>query len=565
MPSMVFPGCATLPVLMSGAGPDLHNQATIVAGAGTGDSSAETQPAFHAQLLAGSGPGLSSEIRSLLRARLRAISLIILLALAAFAIRSWLLPEVVIPRTLQTIVLGLLAAVTVILYSRRDLDLRQLRFLEVFVVLLITLYLALATLWQIEELGERYGLFSDDSMAQPLELLFSALAGTVFPFVWLLMLYGMLIPNTWKRAAAVMAPVAIAPFAIRALARVLHPELGSVVSLEQFTYVLGAIAVGYASGVYGTHIINTLRVEAFEARKMGQYRLVEKIGEGGMGEVWRAKHRMLARPAAIKLIRPDMLGTADPGLREMILHRFEREAQATAALTSPHSIMLYDFGISEDQIFYYVMEFLEGLDLESLVEQFGPVPPARAISLLMQACESLSDAHQQGLIHRDIKPTNIFVCRMGRRFDFVKVLDFGLVKSRESEQRSVQLTQAGAATGTPAFMSPEQAVSGEVDARTDLYALGCIGYWLLTGHLVFQGDSVMATLIDHVKTTPPRPSSRINLPIPEDLEGVIMLCLEKEPEKRPQSADQLADMLAGCADAGKWDSKIAARWWSNHT
>jgi serine/threonine-protein kinase len=309
-------------------------------------------------------------------------------------------------------------------------------------------------------------------------------------------------------------------------------------------------------------VISNLTVRAYEARQLGQYRLVEEVGIGGMGEVWKAKHRMLVRPAAIKLIRPEMLGSSDPKMADTMLRRFEREAQATATLTSPHSVAIYDFGISDQGVFYYVMELLDGMDLYTIVSKFGPLPSSRVIELLRQACDSLADAHHRGLIHRDVKPGNLFACRMGRTLDFVKVLDFGLVKeSARIESGDPGLTQLGTTTGTPGFMAPEQALGQTVDARSDLYSLGCVGYWLLTAQFVFDQTNNTAMILDHVKTSPLPPSQRSDREVPEDLERVIMRCLEKEPDKRPRTAVELLEMLEDCQDAGKWGQQEAKDWW----
>ena len=314
----------------------------------------------------------------------------------------------------------------------------------------------------------------------------------------------------------------------------------------------------------GARAIYGLSADVAKAREMGSYRLVERLGQGGMGEVWRAKHRMLARPAAIKLIRPEALEGGGEH-RDIALTRFTQEAHATASMRSPHTIELYDFGVSAEGTFYYVMELLDGFDLETLVQKFGPVPAARAVHLVRQVCHSLAEAHEHGLIHRDIKPANIYVCRYGRDLDFVKVLDFGLVKlgrDVDGDETHRQLTAAHVITGTPGYMAPEQALGGtESDARTDLYAVGCVAFWLLTGRPVFEGSTVMETVTQHARDEPPPPSSCTELPIPPALDAVILRCLAKRPEDRPQSADELAHTLADTCDVHTWTEARARDWW----
>jgi serine/threonine-protein kinase len=284
-----------------------------------------------------------------------------------------------------------------------------------------------------------------------------------------------------------------------------------------------------------------------------------------MGEVWRAQHRMLARPAAIKLIRPEVLGAHDPATRELLLKRFEREAQATALMCSPHTLALYDFGVADDGTFYYVSELLEGFDLDQLVRRFGPVPAERAVHFLRQMCASLAEAHEAGLIHRDIKPANVYACRYGREVDFIKVLDFGLVKRRSTEAGAGELTVDEGPSGTPAFMAPEQALGeGRVDARSDLYAVGGVAYWLLTGTLVFKGASPMETIVMQVHRVPEPPSHRTELAIAPELESIVLDCLAKDPGDRPQTADQLAARLAAVPLAPEWTDSRAREWWARH-
>jgi len=315
--------------------------------------------------------------------------------------------------------------------------------------------------------------------------------------------------------------------------------------------------------IVGSRVLYGLTRELSDARRMGSYQLEEKLGHGGMGEVWKARHRLLARPAAIKLIRPDAHGSPDSEVARTALVRFEREAQATAMLGSPHTIEIYDFGVTEDHSFYYVMELLDGLDLRTLIERHGPVPPNRAVHFLAQACHSLADAHESGLIHRDVKPANIFACRRGREEDFVKVLDFGLVKHADSKV-DVQLTTVGTTTGTPAFMAPEAVYEADrMDARSDLYALGCVGFWLLTGRLVFERDTPIQTLLSHINDTPVAPSKRAKQPIPEELDRAILDCLEKDPAKRPASAEVLGKRLERCLGGmDPWTVDEARAWWT---
>jgi hypothetical protein len=315
----------------------------------------------------------------------------------------------------------------------------------------------------------------------------------------------------------------------------------------------------------GSRIVYRLGAAVREAREMGSYRLIQRLGAGGMGEVWRAQHRMLARPAAIKLIRPEILGARDPGTRDLLLRRFEREAQATALMCSPHTLALYDFGVADDGTFYYVSELLDGFDLDQLVRRFGPVPAERAVHFLRQICASLAEAHEAGLIHRDIKPANVYACRYGREVDFIKVLDFGLVKRRPPETDAGEHTAEEGPSGTPTFMSPEQALGeGRVDARSDLYAVGGVAYWLLTGTVVFKGATVMETIVMQVHRKPEPPSHRTELDIPPELESIVLDCLAKDPGDRPQTADQLAARLAAVPLAREWTESRAREWWERH-
>ena len=334
------------------------------------------------------------------------------------------------------------------------------------------------------------------------------------------------------------------------------PPLGLLVWTYLPNYVCAALAVLPAT------IIVRLRRDAERARRMGSYVLVERIGLGGMGEVWKAEHRLLARPAAIKLIRGQgMTETFDPVAEE----RFRREADAAATLRSPHTIQLYDFGISRDGRLYYVMELLEGIDLETLVTRFGPQPPGRVVHLLRQACQSLAEAHAAGLVHRDIKPANLHLGRMALEYDFVKVLDFGLVKGEYRWDRDdIRITMPELTAGTPAYMAPELASGDPVDGRVDLYALGCVAYYLLTGTMVFRAETPVQLILQHLRSEPEPPSFRLGRALPAELEHVVLRCLAKDPACRPATAQELEDALR-LVDAGEWNQELARVWWeTNH-
>ncbi|HWP36917.1 MAG TPA: serine/threonine-protein kinase [Gemmatimonadales bacterium] len=339
--------------------------------------------------------------------------------------------------------------------------------------------------------------------------------------------------------------------------------------LDFFHYFFGFIfpyVIIVFMAYVASRVVFGLGRKVSEARDLGSYRLIERLGSGGMGEVWRAEHRLLARPAAVKLIRPDAFGHGSPDQRHVMLQRFEREARATATMRCPHTVELYDFGVAEDGTFYYVMELLDGFDLDTLVTRFGPVQAPRAVHFLRQVCHSLGEAHERGLIHRDIKPANVYVCRLGREADWIKVLDFGMVKTRrDGGAADVKLTAENVVGGTPAFMAPEQ-VLGEspIDGRTDIYATGCLAYWLLTGQLVFQGKTPLETMVQHVQAKPVPPSKRSELEIPPALEETVLACLAKDPDRRPQTADELSERLRAALSDPGWTREQAARWWDRH-
>jgi serine/threonine-protein kinase len=324
------------------------------------------------------------------------------------------------------------------------------------------------------------------------------------------------------------------------------------------------ILVGAA--VVITHVVTKLGQQVTKAREMGSYQLGELLGRGGMGEVYKATHRMLARPAAIKLIRTETLGAVDEEAAKLAITRFRREAEAAANLRSEHTVELYDFGVTDDGTLYLVMEFLNGMDLETLVRETGALSAGRVIHILRQVCDSLEEAHALGLVHRDIKPANIHLGQVGLRHDFVKVLDFGLVKevSKVSDVESSLATIPGQmALGTPAYMAPEMALGEPVDGRADIYALGCVAYYLITGQLVFQADKAFQMIAKHLQAEPIPPSHRTDQPVSPELESLILRCLAKDAKDRPQSAAQLAQAL-DWIPTDAWGEEEAKQWWAAH-
>jgi serine/threonine-protein kinase len=382
--------------------------------------------------------------------------------------------------------------------------------------------------------------------------------------IWMLF-YAIVVPAPPGRALLALIASASAPPLL--IASTLHRAglwphwtSGMFFFMHVFPYML---CVGMAW--LGARVVFRLGADVSRARAIGSYVLVERLGEGGMGEVWRATHQLLAREAAIKFIHPESIAGSNPEQTQKLLRRFQLEAQATASLSSVHTIDLFDFGVTEDGRFYYVMELLDGMDAEQLVTRFGPLPAARAVHLLRQVCESLDEAHAMGLIHRDLKPANLYVCRSGRRFDFVKVLDFGLVAhSVAPAPANTKLTLPEQAVGTPEFMPPEAALGREIDGRADLYGLGCCAYWMLTGRPVFEGASLYDLISKHLNATPEPPSRHAPQPVPSELDALILQCLEKDPARRPADARALERQLADIAQRIPWSDDLAEAWWSAH-
>ena len=313
--------------------------------------------------------------------------------------------------------------------------------------------------------------------------------------------------------------------------------------------------VSIALSIVGSRVIFGLRTEAERGRRLGQYTLENRIGAGGMGVVYRASHAMLRRPTAIKLLPPDRAG-------EVNLARFEREVQITAQLSHPHTVAIYDYGRTPDGVFYYAMEYLDGINLEELVREDGPQPPGRVIRILDQVCGALAEAHDRGLVHRDIKPANIILSERGGEPDFATVVDFGLVKPLAAADIPSSVSQANVLTGTPLYMSPESMLTpGAGDPRSDLYALGAVAYYLLSGRPVFEAASVVEVIDRHLHAEPVPPSVRLGRAIPYELEALVMQCLRKPAEERPESARALRHALRRCRLVPAWTTDDAAAWW----
>jgi len=361
----------------------------------------------------------------------------------------------------------------------------------------------------------------------------------------------------WKMLAAGFVAAAMDPLGmvIWKAAGVFHFGAMSDLLLMHYPNLL---MLGMA--VVISRVVTGLGQQVSRERELGSYRLGELLGSGGMGEVYRATHRMLARPAAIKLIRPEVLASSDDAAAQLAMTRFKREAEAAARLRSPHTVELYDFGVAEDGTLYAVMELLEGMTLQELVREHGPLPAARVVHIVRQVCDSLEEAHASGLVHRDIKPANIHLGQLGLRHDFVKVLDFGLVKS-VIEREPGLATEIGLTPGTPAYMAPEATGAERVDARADIYAVGCVAYHLLTGRLVFEGSSGLQVMARHLQEAPVPPSRRTEQLVPTELDQLILACLAKEPADRPQTATAVAAALEAI-QAGSWNSQDATEWWS---
>jgi eukaryotic-like serine/threonine-protein kinase len=450
---------------------------------------------------------------------------------------------------------GLVVAALALLLGRRQLAVPALRAVELAAYGAMTVFLAH---WQYRD----FLAAADHPLAagEYHDVLYRSVAYTnSLNWFFFILLYGLTVPNTWRRCAAVVAVDVVAPLAVHVAVVPWDAEGGRLlVKCLVGTAVTTSLAAGIA--VFGSFKIGTLQQEVRAARQqlreLGQYRLTRRLGGGGMGEVYLAEHRLLKRPCAVKFLRSDL--AAGPGLRA----RFRREVEVMARLTHPNTVEVYDYGQTEDGTFYYVMEYLPGLDLHEVVQRAGPLEPGRAVHVLRQVCAALREAHTLGLVHRDVKPRNIVLTQRGGHHDVVKLLDFGLVRLCNPGAGDGLLTQTGVILGTPGYMSPEQA-AGEttLDARSDVYSVGAVGYFLLAGRAPFVGKSLAKVIAAQVAEAPP-PLAELCPDVPADLAAVVGRCLAHEPAERYADAGELERALAGCACAGAWTAERAAAWWS---
>ncbi len=488
------------------------------------------------------------------RARLRAAAGFLVGTLAGlWAWRAFASHNGAVLLALHAAIVAGLAVCWLILRSGHSLSDRGVRGLELAVFGLAALYLS----------AHQYDLMvrAADSAGQEAQVV-AAVKTTLIGTILLTFAYCMMIPNTWRESALVATAIVSVPAATELLLLIQHPQVVKTswdfASKTRVGEDLALMLVAAVLSVYGTHVINTLRLEAQVARQLNQYRLGRRLGSGGMGEVYLAEHQHLKRPCALKLIRP--ASAANP----QTLLRFEREVRATAGLSHPNTVEIYDYGQTGDGTFFYVMEYLRGLSLDELVRRHGPMPPGRVIWLLKQVCGALAEAHSAGLIHRDVKPANIYACFRGGRHDVAKLLDFGLVKAAEFVSAVAgpgEVSGVLMVRGTPLYMAPEQ-VTGDpsLDHRCDIYALGAVAYTLLTGQPPFQGDDSAQVMTAQVRD-PVVPLQQVRPGVPDDLERVVLRCLAKWPDRRYPDAKMLSRALGACAAASDWDDDRADRWW----
>lgn len=501
-------------------------------------------------LVQGGTPHMSAETRDLLRGRLRVTALLLFAGFTLFLIKGVFTPsQYAIPLGqavfwAQVAVTALAGLIGARLCRHCDITITKLRVAEVLVFGAPAAFFVLLDYVRMNVCAER-GFVQEMSGH----------------WIVLIFLYAMFIPNTWRRAACVLGAIAALPLITLAVNCSTSAACRAVMRDPDFTTypieLAMTLSICVVAAVVGVHSIRSLRRQAFEARQLGQYRLKQLIGAGGMGEVYLAEHTLLKRPCAVKVIRPEKAGES------RVLARFEREVRAMAKLSHWNTVEVFDYGNTEQGVFYYAMEYLPGLSLAQLVEMFGPMPAERVIYLLAQACDALSEAHEKGFIHRDLKPGNIFAAYRGGVYDVAKLLDFGLAKPL-TDANSTNLTVEGSITGSPLFMSPEQATGDhEPSVQSDIYALGGVAYYLLTGRPPFDSARPLKVIMAHAHE-PVDPPSKVRDGVPDDLERIVLRCLEKQPEDRFRSAAELREALLECDASGLWTRETARVWWSDY-
>jgi serine/threonine-protein kinase len=514
-----------------------------------------TLPSCRVEVTGFSGSQYASEVGRLLHHRLRIVALIALIPSLLFLGRRLLDPgrEVLVdPGTrllhaVVTVVIGILAAG---LWFSRNLSYRSLRQIE---VVLFALLVAFFSWLQVDVMGNEH-LREVAQHDCGLGVIRLWIESSALRWFFLIVVYGVFIPNTWKRCAWLTGMTALLPVVLTPFGAYWHAHVCEEVVFGTIDLCI-LMGTAWSVAVFGAYRLQILQQQAFQARRLGQYHLGDKLGAGGMGEVYEAEHVFLRRRCAIKLIRADQ--TRDPAT----LARFEREVQAMANLTHWNTAEVYDYGRTEDGTFYYVMEYLDGLNLETLVSRYGPLPAGRAIHFLRQMCAALREAHGIGLLHRDIKPSNIIACKRGGVYDVAKLLDFGLVQQMKPNPEALRLTMQGAVLGSPPYMAPEQAQGRQdLDVRSDIYSLGAVGYYLLTGQPPFVRETAMELMMAHAYEPVAAPSL-VRPGLPDDLQGVILRCLSKKAEGRYPNIEMLDKALSSCASAASWTQEQAAIWW----
>lgn len=499
--------------------------------------------------------GESSD-QSLLRRRLRASALMLFVAKLAFSIRALVVMDRYYP--LDMVILVTLISICCVLYSKITVSAFLLRAMEVCVFFGLSLELGLLLHASLKEISGRD--LTDINRVRAAVDFVQAVKDQILATFALMMVYGMFIPNSTARAAVMVSMIAIIPgFVITmnetSLETINQFRRDNVFSVRIASANLLSLAMGAGFAIYSNYIMNRWRSRAIEAEQLGQYELFNRIGSGGMGDVYLAEHRLLKRQCAVKLIRPEL--SEDP----IMLARFEREVKATATLSHWNTVQVYDYGQTTEGTFFYVMEYLKGMNLRQMVDQFGPLPDARAVFVLKQACEALREASARGLVHRDVKPSNIFLASLGARYDVVKLLDFGLVRPIATAGESDHGTQE--VTGSPRYLCPEQAQGKTPDSRGDIYSLGATAYFLLTGRPPFQSENPLQLVMMHATRDVPA-FERPKVNASPALEAIIMRCLRKRPSDRFQSPDELFQALNGLSIDQPWTWSDAENWWTDH-